>query len=30
VELADMTAWGYRKTGTGSYYLPGKLDLSKF
>jgi len=29
-DLAHMKAWGYLSTGTGVYYLPGKLDLFKF
>lgn len=29
-DLAALTAKGYLKTSTGIYYLPGKLDVSKF
>jgi hypothetical protein len=29
-DLADLAAWGYQKTGQATYYLPGKLDVSKF
>jgi hypothetical protein len=28
-DLANMKTWGYRATGTGTYYLPGKVDPAK-